>query len=171
MAIFSPNGDTEFPWVLTVLAKSSLCDNKKPNNHFLISFRELLSSDLSHCLIPLLRSNAVLQQTCLFTVHLSLVTVQFYPLTCFASLWRRQWRGHALLCPVNGCSPCLMSLQNNRPSIAVMAKGLFFLKKPCFAGGSRLRRVMACQRCTGMWGYFINTISSLRRFLHSNFVL
>lgn len=56
MAIFSPNGDTKFSWILTVLAKSSVCDNKKKNNNdFLISFRELLFSALSHSFIPLLK--------------------------------------------------------------------------------------------------------------------
>jgi len=58
MAVFSPDGDTKFSWILTVLAKSSVCDTKKTNNHFLLSFRGLICSALSHSFIPLLKRSA-----------------------------------------------------------------------------------------------------------------
>lgn len=48
MALFSPNRDTKFSWILTVLAKSSVCDNKKtqqplPDKFQRITFLSLIS--------------------------------------------------------------------------------------------------------------------------------
>lgn len=152
--------------------QSHLCvTTKKPNNHFLISFRELLFSALSHSFIPLLKRmqsfTADLPLYCIFVSDNC--TVLPSHMICL-SLEEIMKRTYSLL-------PCeqmwsLSKVTSKQQTLnCSCGQGPFSIKMHCFAGGSRLGRVMACQRCTGMRGYFISTISNLSMSLHSSGVL
>lgn len=101
-AIFSPNGDTQFSGILTVLAKSPACDNrnKSPHQALPAKFQRIACPSL----ISQLHSTAEarggdLQRICLFTLWLSAMTVALCLLTGCASLWRRPETGLTRLCP------------------------------------------------------------------------
>lgn len=111
VAIFNPNGDTKFSWILTVLARTSVCDKtnkKQKTTHFLISFRRQFFSALSHSFIPLLKRSSVYRR---FAFHCIFVSDNCMLLASHMICFSLEEIRTVSLCPVNGCGLCLRSLQ------------------------------------------------------------